>query len=113
MFRMRFGSRRRKASWATLPIALVLVLCSWGYDDLCRTSQTKEAWQGTIEKGYTSSLSFASTDRKRRRFWDVRSSDGSVRSVRVYSDALWRMGRPGDPVVKHAGQLEPYLMQCR
>ena len=49
----------------------------------------------------------------RTRYWDVRTSDGEVRSVRIWSRSLWGAARPGDGLIKREGELHPDLIARR
>lgn len=113
MFGLSLGrsrwSRRRRFS---LPIFLLALGVVFGADGAERWYARRQEWTGQIVKKYEDRDWWRSSRRHngpKRKIWDVVTTDGETRSVKVYVPELWSAGRVGDPVVKHSGELDPQL----
>ena len=104
MLSFRYG-RRRRASAGAVILFLGLFL---GFDYIRKDLQKGQEWSGTIVRVYKDRSFFGG--RTAHRYWDVRSADGAIHSPRIRLSSEWSAGRPGDHVVKEAGQLDPRLV---
>jgi hypothetical protein len=108
MFRSRFGFGRRRRP-ARVGLIVLFVALFVGYDYAASELQKRQEWSGWIERTY-SSRGILSTNRTRsKHYWEVRSSDGELHTVRIYSSATWSAGWTGAPVIKTAGELDPIV----
>ncbi|MBI4717079.1 MAG: hypothetical protein HY763_04685 [Planctomycetes bacterium] len=97
----------------TLPVVLVLFVGMLGYEEVNKSLQTRETWQGEVVRVHHGNWFFTSKRRSRRWYWDVRTTDGGVRTVRVYGAGKWPTASRGDWAVKQAGTLDPYVIRHR
>jgi hypothetical protein len=109
--RWRWGRRRRNPAGAA--VAILLALCYVGYDQWVTSAQTREEFTGTIARVYDHKPFFSGRDSVGERYWDVRTAEGDVHSVRIRPRSLWSDARPGDRVVKRAGEANPGLIGQR
>lgn len=72
--------------------------------------QKGESWSGHIERTYAEHSFWQKSNSTPRRYWDVRSSDGEMHSIRVHAYSTWSRGGAGDAVIKIEGQLDPSLI---
>ncbi len=108
-----------KIGFRTLPSSWVV---GWGHsgdrprgrgcDRFCQALQKQEGWSGTVLRVYTRPW-FGRRHSSVTRYWDVRTADGQVRSVRIWSRTLWSAASPGDGLIKREGELHPDLLPRR
>jgi hypothetical protein len=108
--RLGFGRRRRRG--LSVGAILAIVLAVVGYDQFCQALQKQEAWSGTVVRVYTQP-GLGRRHSSVTRYWDVRTADGEVRSVRIWSRTLWGAASPGDELIKREGELHPDLLPRR
>src|SRR3990172_12116692 len=92
----RFGRRRRNPASAAL--VLVFGLAYVGYDHLCQAWQKQEAWSGTVVRVYHEKGLLAGQNSPKNGYWEVRTTDGDVRSVRIWTRSVWSYAGPADSV---------------
>ena len=93
-----------------LPALILLFVAAFvGYDSAMRSWQKSESWSGTIERTYAERGFLSRGNSPSKRYWDVRTSDGEVETVRVYSSHTWNCGHRGVGVIKREGELDPVL----
>jgi hypothetical protein len=72
--------------------------------------QMHDSWTGTVVRIYDADSTFTWVSGGAfgmpRRYWEVRTSSGEIRTVRLYSWP-WQQARPGDAIIKQQGQIEP------
>lgn len=105
-----FGRRRRRVStfW-TLVILFGLV----GYDLLGSALQKQESWQGVVTRVYLERSILSSRKSSGNCYWDVRTTDGELRTIRIRVRDHWYSARPGDSVIKREGILDPEVLTRR
>ncbi len=111
MPRLHFGRRRRNPASA----ALVIVFCLGyvGYDHLCQEWQKRQAWSGSVTRVYQEKGFLGGSKAPSHGYWEVRTTDGEERSVRIWTRSLWNEALPGDVVVKREGELHPLVISNR
>ena len=90
----------------------MVVVAVIGYDRICQALQKQESWSGTVVRVYTQP-GFGRRHTSRTRYWEVRTTDGEVRSERIWSQSLWSAASPGDRLIKREGQLHPQFVGRR
>jgi hypothetical protein len=113
MWTSRVGFGRRPCRRASVGVVLLIVVGLLGYDHLLQAQQEQEAWSGTMVRVYAKPGYLGGRKSSARRYWDVRTADGEVRSVRIWSRSLWNDARPGDWLIKRGGELHPDLLPRR
>jgi hypothetical protein len=98
-----FGRRRRRP--ASVGVTILLLGLFFGWEYVRGEMQRREEFTGTIVKIY-SERSFPGS-KHFDHFWDVRSPDGELHTVRIRSKSSWSSAHSGAYVSKRAGEIDP------
>lgn len=104
--------RRRPFSIKAFLVILTIVL---GVNQVDRWYVTQQEYQGRIVKTYEKPSWWRSTrsNKASDQLWDIRTTDGSIQTVKVRSRRIWAQGLAGDQVTKVSGELDPQLHSSR
>lgn len=100
-----FGRRRRRP--ASIGLTIVLLGMFFGWDYVRGEMQRREEFSGSIVKIY-SERSFPGS-KHFDHYWDVRSADGAIHTLRIRSKSFWSSAHSGAFVTKRSGEIEPTL----
>jgi len=91
-------------------LILIVGLTYFGYDHLCQAWQKQEAWSGTVVRVYREKTFLGGIKPPKNHYWDVWTTDGEVRSVRIWSRSLWSGAIRGVRLIKRSGELHPEVV---